>query len=181
MICGQEVGLRPFLESDLDCVAQWRNDPATRAMFYSPFLLSETALRNWNRALLSDSARLRFIVQRLADDKPIGIVGLEHIQYRNQEAELAGLIMDPAETGQGLGSKSIALLTRYAFEDLNLHRLFARIYASNVAARRVAEKAGLKHEGTARQAVFHDWHFEDVIYMSILREERQDGTAPTGG
>lgn len=181
MIQGEGIGLRPFLETDLELVGRWSSDPATEAMYYSPFLSSETVLRNWYRVLLNDSGRMRFMVQRLSDGKPIGIIGLERIQYRNQEAEVGGLIIDRAEWGQGWAGRAVSVLTTYAFEDLNMHRLFVRIYASNRAARRVAEKAGFKHEGVARQAVFHDWHHEDIVYMSILREEWPDGSSPAAG
>ena len=91
---------------------------------------------------------------------------------------MTGLIIAPAESSRGWGTKAMAVLIHYAFEDLNLHRLYTRLYASNRAAQRVAAKAGLKPEGAARQAVFHNWRYEDVIYMSILREEWRDGTAP---
>ena len=65
MICGEQVGLRPLLEADLEYLAQWRKSPDVQAMFYSPFLLSETVLRNWHLALLNDATRMRFMIQRL--------------------------------------------------------------------------------------------------------------------
>jgi len=171
MICGEGVGLRLVLEEDLRLVAGWRDDEPARSMFYSPALTSETGLRNSFKALLGDPTRMRFMIQRLADGTTIGIVGLEHIDYRNQVAELAGLVIDPAERGQGWGAKALDTLIRYAFDDLNLHRLYARIYSSNRAAQRVAEKVGLQSEGIARQSVFHNWVYEDIVYMAILREE----------
>jgi len=171
MICGEGVGLRLVLEQDLELLARWRNDPLTSAMFHSPFMMSDAALIDWHRALLGNPDRMRFMIERLEDKVTIGIIGLEHINYRNQEAELAGLVIDLAERGQGWGAKAIGTMVRYAFEDLNLHRLYARIYGSNRAARRVAEKAGLIYEGQLRQSVYHNWGYEDIIYMSILREE----------
>ena len=159
MICGDGVGLRLVLEDDLPLIAQWRDDDHTRAMFYSPALMSEEALRHWFKALLGDSTRMRFMIRRLEDGATIGIVGLEHIDYRNQVAELAGLIIAPAERGQGWGTKAVNTLISYGFDDLNLHRLYTRIYSSNRAAQCVAEKAGLQSEGVARQSVYHNWGY----------------------
>jgi RimJ/RimL family protein N-acetyltransferase len=179
MICGDGVGLRLVLEDDLPLLARWRDDELVGSMFYSPALISEANLRNWFKAILSDPARMRFMIQRLEDAATIGIVGLEHVDYRNQVAELAGLIINPAERKQGWGARSLAILIRYSFDDLNLRRLYARIYASNRAAQCVAEKAGLKSEGVARQSVFHNWNYEDVIHMAILREELKHEPAAT--
>jgi RimJ/RimL family protein N-acetyltransferase len=171
MICGDRVGLRLVLEDDLPLLARWRVDELVSSMFYSPALVSESSLRNWFKALPGDPARMRFMIQRLEDAGTIGIVGLEHIDYRNQVAELAGLIIDPAERGRGWGAKALSTLIRYSFGDLNLRRLYARIYASNLAAQCVAEKVGLQKEGVARQSVYHNWDYEDVVHMAILREE----------
>jgi RimJ/RimL family protein N-acetyltransferase len=179
MICNNGVGLRLVLEEDLPLLERWRDDPLTHSMFYSFALMSDSALRNWFRSLLSAPNRMRFMIQRLEDGATIGITGLEHIEYRNQEGELAGLVIDPAERGRGWATKAIGTLTQYAFEDLNLHRLFARIHHSNGGARRVAEKAGLISEGAMRQAVYHDGRYEDLIYMSILREERKHERSTT--
>lgn len=174
MICGNGIGLRPVLEEDLLLLGEWRSDPLTQSMFYSPFLWSDTALQHWFKALLGDSNRIRFMVQRLEDNATIGIVGLEHIQPRNQEAELAGLVIAPSERNRGWAAKAVSTLIVYAFQDLNLHRLYARIYAPNKAGLRVAEMAGMRCEGVARQAVFYNWHYEDVLYWSLLREEWQN-------
>lgn len=179
MICGYGVGLRLVLEDDLRLLARWRDDELAGAMFYSPALVSEAALRNWFKALLGDPARMWFMVQRLEDATTIGIIGLERIDYRNQAAELAGLIIDPAERRHEWGTRAMRTLIRYSFDDLNLHRLYARIYSSNHAAQCVAEKAGLQSEGTARESAYRNWNFEDVIHMAILREEWKHESAGT--
>lgn len=171
MICSGGVGLRPVLEQDLQSLTRWRDNEFACPLYYSLALMSEWALRNWLRALLGDSSRMRFMVQVLDGQATVGIVGLEHIDYRNQSAELAGLIIDPEQRGRGLGTSAVGILLQYAFNDLNLHRVFARIHASNGPAQRVVAKAGLQSEGTARQCDFHNGAYVDVIYMSILREE----------
>ena len=179
MIRGDGIGLRLVLADDLPLIESWRDDESAGAMFYSLALTSETALRNWLVALLGDPTRMRFMIQRLKDGATIGIIGLEHIDYRNQVAELAGLVIAPSERKQGWGAKALDVLLHYSFDDLNLHRLYARIYASNRAGQCVAENAGLQSEGVARQAVFYNWNYEDVVYMAILREEWNNEPAAT--
>jgi RimJ/RimL family protein N-acetyltransferase len=139
-------------------------------MFFSLALMSEAALRNWLKGLLVDGTRMRLMVQVLHGGVTVGIIGLERIDYRNQSAELAGLLIDPLARGHGWGTHAARALIRYAFEDLNLCRLAARIPISSHAPQRVAEKTGFTREGIARQALLHNGDFEDVVFMSILRE-----------
>ncbi len=179
MICGEGIGLRLIVEEDLPLLAKWSDGDLTHSMFYSTGLVSEAGLSKWLKGLLSDSTRMRFAVQRLEGGATIGVVGLEHIDYRNQVGEVAGLIIDPTERKQGWGTKAVKTLQSYSFNDLNLHRLYVRIYSSNAAALCTAEKAGFKKEGVARDAVHNNWRYEDVVYLAVLREEWKHERAAT--
>jgi RimJ/RimL family protein N-acetyltransferase len=65
----------------------------------------------------------------------------------------------------------LELIERYAFEELNLHRLSLGVFAYNPRARRAYEKAGFVVEGRERGAILRDGQRADVIIMGILREE----------
>ena len=52
--------------------------------------------------------------------------------------------------GQGYITAAVRAVVRYAFEDLELHRVEAACQPDNIASRRVLEKAGFEHEGMAR-------------------------------
>ena len=80
------------------------------------------------------------------------------------------------------------MILRYAFEILNLHKVFATCLASNKAAIRSNEKNGLSVEATIKEKRFVDGHYEDVVYMGITRdawarglEGLDDGTPRIGG
>ena len=52
--------------------------------------------------------------------------------------------------GRGITTEALALVTRHAFAELNMLRLFALPFADNTASRRVLEKAGYACEGILR-------------------------------
>ena len=173
MIIGHKIGLRPVEETDLEMLARWRNHPDTRRMFFTPFLLSLDGQKQWYERLLSNPARLQFMVVRLADGKIIGTIGLDHIDYRNQEAQAGSIIIEPEGRGQSYAVDSVTTLIGYVFSELNLHRLYARAFAFNKAALKMGERAGFRVEGIARQAAFVDGEFHDVVLQAVLREEWQ--------
>jgi RimJ/RimL family protein N-acetyltransferase len=56
-------------------------------------------------------------------------------------------------------------------ETLNLNRVFLRVYAENVRAKRAYDKAGFVEEGRLREGVYKYGKYDDVIVMSVLRSE----------
>lgn len=171
MIVGERVGLRAIELEDLPLLAEWRNDPCTRPYFFTPFLVSRSGQRAWYEQLLGDRTRMQLMIVHLADQRPIGTVGLDHIDLDNQSAELGSAITAPDERGKHLGPAGSRLLVSHAFCDLNLRRVYARVLAFNTASLNAGRRVGFKHEGVARQAAFVNGQFHDVIYMAILREE----------
>jgi RimJ/RimL family protein N-acetyltransferase len=63
------------------------------------------------------------------------------------------------------------IILRYAFTELNLHRVSLDTFEYNPRAIRSYEKAGFKIEGRVRQLLNREGRRWDVIYMGILREE----------
>jgi RimJ/RimL family protein N-acetyltransferase/8-oxo-dGTP pyrophosphatase MutT (NUDIX family) len=54
--------------------------------------------------------------------------------------------------GQGVGTRAVRLLVRYAFDDLGLHRVVAYADPGDSASLRIAGRAGLRREGIVRAA-----------------------------
>jgi len=171
MLIGDKVGLRLVEEEDLPLLARWRNAPQTRLLFFTPFMVSLAAQKKWYEALLNDPTRMQFMILRLEDNVPIGTIGLSHIDYRNQEAEISNPIIDPAESHSQWGNDAVVTLIRYAFKDLNLHRVYSHHYAFDTSSMEQAAELGFQQEVVARKAAFVKGQFHDVIMMALLKEE----------
>lgn len=61
--------------------------------------------------------------------------------------------------GNGIGTKEVELITNYAFDRLDLTRVYASIFEYNVASMRVLEKNGFQLEGISKSAVFKNGQF----------------------
>lgn len=173
MLYGDKVGLRPVEEEDLPNLVRWRNDPQTRPKFYTPFLISISGQKKWYQGLLKDESRRYFIIVRLEDDVPVGSIGLHLIDDYNRDAHTGPIMIDPMQRGGRLAADAVRTLMQYAFEELNLRRLYFEFLAANQATHQLTVKLGLRHEATARKAVFVNGEFQDVIHMALLREEWQ--------
>ena len=105
------------------------------------------------------------------DEQLIGVVGLHHIDWVHRRGDISIVVGERALQGQGHGTEAIRLLTAHAFEKLNLRKLTAGMWASNVASRRSFERVGFVLEATLRQSYWRRDRYEDELRLGLLRDE----------
>lgn len=182
MIFGERVRLRHNEPSDLERYVEWVNDPEVRAglEFFLP--MSSDEEQAWYEASLErDPEERPFAIDfRLGDDWiHVGGCGLFNFDHPARRAELGIMIGDKTRWGQGIGLDAMETLLRFAFDNLNLNRVFLRVFDHNVRAQNLYRKLGFKEEGRLRQDIYHDGDYRDTILMGMLRgewDERSDGT-----
>jgi ribosomal-protein-alanine N-acetyltransferase len=107
----------------------------------------------------------------LSDGRFAGEVSLGSVQRGPFQMGYIGYWVDEALAGHGYVPEGVVLLMRYAFEVLDLHRLEAAIVPRNTASRRVAEKLGMRDEGTAVRFLQIQGVYEDHVRYAITTEE----------
>jgi RimJ/RimL family protein N-acetyltransferase len=71
---------------------------------------------------------------------------------------------------KGIMTEAVKLITDYAFEHLNLNRIFAQPYDRNRASMRVLEKAGFQFEGRLKGNVYkEDEILDQLLYAKLKR------------
>ncbi|HET7087605.1 MAG TPA: GNAT family protein [Anaerolineae bacterium] len=115
--------------------------------------------------------RFPFLIRTLADDRLIGFVGLGGVRWTHRDAWVGIGLGDREYWGKGYGTDAMRVVLRYAFAELNLHRVTLGVFEYNARAIRSYEKAGFVVEGRSKQEVLRDGRRWDGIYMGILRDE----------
>lgn len=103
----------------------------------------------------------------------VGNLGFMNFDQCERSAEISIFIGEKNLWDKGYGSQAIQLMLKHGFENLNLNRIFLRVYETNERGIRSYEKAGFQHEGRMRQARFQQGRYIDVLLMSVLRDESQ--------
>lgn len=116
---------------------------------------------------------IAFAIRTVADDRLIGFADLDGIQWSHGDSFVGIGIGDRAYWGRGYGTDAMCILVRFAFTELNLHRLSLNVFSYNQRAIRSYEKAGFVIEGRQRQALRRDGQYHDLIFMGVLREDWQ--------
>ena len=181
-LCGSRVVLRALRAEDWESwrevrvrCREWleRWEPRPEAGSVDPALDRE-AFRSrcgaWDRQRHFDAA-YGFGMFLRDDGRFAGEVSLGSVQRGPFQMGYVGYWIDEALAGNGYVPEGVVLITQYAFESLQLHRLEAAIVPRNTASRRVAEKLGLRDEGTAVRFLQIQGVYEDHIRYAITAEE----------
>jgi ribosomal-protein-alanine N-acetyltransferase len=181
-IIGPRVELRPLKASDWDgwhavrtrsrdWLEPWEPlgdpgapDPVTDAEAF------RARCGAWERQRHFDAAYGYGIFLR-SNSEFVGEVSLGSVQRGPFQSANIGYWIDEGNAGQGLMPEAVALLVRHAFEELGLHRVEAAIVPRNGRSRRVADKLGLREEGTSDRFLQIRGVWEDHVRYAITVEE----------
>jgi RimJ/RimL family protein N-acetyltransferase len=159
-------------EKDAETVAAWNRDSAyMRLLEVDPVVPPK--IKAWRERFehpLSDRF-YPFGVRTLADNLLIGFVVVMRVSHSNGEAWVGIGMGNPEYQGKGYGTDAMNLALRFAFQELNLHRVSLDALATNARAVRSYEKCGFVHEGAMRGAELRDGKRDDIVTMGILRWE----------
>jgi RimJ/RimL family protein N-acetyltransferase len=112
-----------------------------------------------------------FFSIRTLDDKLIGELNLDVVDWSGRDA-FVGLGIGEAEYwSKGYGTDTMNILLRFAFTEINLQRVSLTVFEYNPRAIRSYEKAGFQHEGRLRKILNKEGKRWDMLHMGILQEE----------
>ncbi|WP_354699721.1 [Ribosomal protein S5]-alanine N-acetyltransferase [Paraconexibacter sp. AEG42_29] len=175
------TAVRPFVRADLDALLALR---IQNRDFLAPFeaVREETF---FTRAAQSREITLdgdawtaglgfAFAVVHVHDDateRLIGRVALSNIVRGAWQNATVGYWISEDACGLGHASTALELVLEFAFDHAGLHRVQPAIMPRNVRSRRVVEKNGFRHEGTAIRYLQIDGVWEDHDIFALTSEE----------
>jgi RimJ/RimL family protein N-acetyltransferase len=174
---GRLVRLGPLdHEKDPLVIAGWTNDPLWRsALMGMARPLSVEAVRrlleNIEKQMEETKNLFHFTVRTREDNRLLGLARIFWIDFHNGTGVLNLGIGAASDRRHGYGSDALLLLLRFAFYDLNLHRLSAWSSADNLPFIHMLENAGFEKEGRRHEAVFHEGQYWDELLMGLLRTD----------
>jgi RimJ/RimL family protein N-acetyltransferase len=107
----------------------------------------------------------------LTNGRHIGNIKLGLVNRHHQNAAVGLLIGERDCWGRGYGSEAIIGVTAHAFGSLDLQKLYAGCYASNVGSARAFVKAGWAEEGRSKGHWLSHGTREDNVQFGITRSE----------
>jgi RimJ/RimL family protein N-acetyltransferase len=174
----------PFIEGErVDLVTQnskwinlyckWQNDPEVRR--YARTALPETLedVKKWFEPAPGRGVRNNIFlnIYHKRDKCPIGVIALVGISWLDRIAFIYARIGEPKYWGKGLVVEAAKLIIKYGFNELNLHKINARVYNPNKRSLRAAEKLGFKNVGILKNNLYIDGEYVDEHWFSIFQKD----------
>jgi RimJ/RimL family protein N-acetyltransferase len=170
-LVGRTIYLRPLEPADLaGAYSEWLNDrEVTRYLETGIFPTTRDALQRYyqNVVLSRDNVALAIVLRD--DDRHVGNIKLGPINWVHRRADMGVLIGDRGCWGRGIGTEAVRLITQYAFDRLNLHKVTLGVYAGHEPALRLYQSLGFEIEGTLKEHLFSDGRYHDKIVMGVRR------------
>ncbi len=169
---GENVSLCPLNMDHINLYTKWKNDPQVRKYDWNKFPQTiEEVKKSFEPKKQDVKVELFFEIWHNNDKKPIGFIGLPHIQWFTRSAYIFYLVGDTNYWGQNIATEAGKLVVNYCFSELNLHKITARTVSPNLASRRVAEKIGFTHEITVKKEIYLNGEHIDILEYAIFKED----------
>jgi len=104
----------------------------------------------------------------------VGFIELDGVHWSHGDSYVGIGIGERECWSKGYGTDAMKVVLRYAFEELNLHRVSLNVFEYNQRAIHSYEKVGFVVEGCERQFLRREGKRWDMIYMGILRADWEE-------
>lgn len=169
---GQNVYLRALEPEDLEFVYALENDLSVWEISqtqtpYSKFLIHEY-LENAQQDIYQ-AKQLRLAICKNDTFDAIGLIDLFEFDPKNHRAGIGIIIQKSNNRNKGFGSQALELLVNYAFENLEVHQLFANIAVTNEASVKLFTTFGFQLIGVKKDWNFNQGNYSDEALYQLLR------------
>jgi diamine N-acetyltransferase len=162
------LSLRPLERKDLPFIHALDNERHTMAFWFEePYESLDELTILYDKHIHDDDER-RFVID--TDDQFAGIIELVNINFIHRTAEIQ-IIVKPDFRGRGLAKIALLKGLDYAFNILNMHKVFLYVDTENHKALGIYKNIGFIQEGILRQHFFVEGIYHDSIIMGIFKNE----------
>ncbi|MEC1179612.1 spermidine N1-acetyltransferase [Metasolibacillus meyeri] len=172
------IKLRPLEREDLKYVHKLNNDSRIMSYWFEEPYESFVELQDLFEKHIHKQSERRFIIQK--GQEIIGLVELVEIDLIHRNAEFQ-IIIDPNCQGNGYAYSVTLLAMHYAFNILNLHKLYLIVDKQNEKAIHIYQKAGFQIEGELKEEFFTAGAYHDAYRMYIFQRDFHQSTENTKG
>ena len=175
---GRDIRFGPIdYEKDPEIESKWTHDSAFMRMYeINPARPLSAAIikkqyEKLEKEVEEDKNLYHFMIRAKEDDRLIGNAAIQWVEWTNGNAWVHLGIGSADDQRKGYGSQALSMLVRFAFAELNLFRLSARIPEYNQAAIALFSRFGFVEEIRRRQALDRDGRRWDMLVFGLLNSE----------
>ena len=169
LLRGDKVILRPARENDAEHFVRWFADTEVTRHVATRMAITLQQELDFLKRVGESKDDVWWVIE--AADRPIGATGIHSINWLDANGTTGIVIGEKDCWGKGYATEAMALRTRYAFRELNLHKLMTEVDAENEASRKALEHNGYRAVGVRREQSFREGKWHDRWLGEVLRAD----------
>ncbi|MBV9462886.1 MAG: GNAT family N-acetyltransferase [Verrucomicrobiae bacterium] len=172
-VVGRRVYLRPLTRADATPrYAAWLNDPEVNRFTESKYTRHTVAtVRDYIESANRSASNFFFAIVERGTDRHVGNIKIDSTvnpHWDHLVGEVGLIIGEKDCWGRGYGSEAIELITRFAFDRLDLHKLTATCLAINPGSAHAFLKAGYTQEAVRPSNGVFEGKYVDLLLFGVI-------------
>lgn len=168
---GNSIYLRALEPEDLDFIYAIENNESIWEVSntqtpYSRFLIRQY-LENAHQDIY-EAKQLRLAICKRDTLEAIGLIDLFDFDPKNNRAGVGIVISNPQNRNAGCGSEALQLVVDFAFNQLQVHQLYANIGSDNEISRQLFTKFGFQNIGTKKDWIKVNNAYKDEHLFQLI-------------
>ncbi len=172
---GKFINLRLIESDDALITFNWRS--SERASLLNGGAKTVNDQKEWIKSRPKNE--FNFIIE-LKNKSPVGMLSLINLNIINKNAETARFLIGDEDAVKGVPAavEAMKLIYGFAFDDLNLVRLYGTVASENSLMVKWQKYLGMKEEGRMRNHYFINDNWQDAIVLGLLVDEYRTQSLP---
>lgn len=154
-----------ILRSDPEILRYIGRDPATTVQDAVDHIQLIDGMIDTNDSILWG------IALRSSPDTIIGTIGYWRVQKEHHRSEI-GYVLHPDHWNKGIMKEALNAVVRYAFNEMGLHSIEARIDPANIASAQLLRGCGFVEEGYFKEDYLLRGRFVDTQVFSLVNKNQ---------
>ncbi len=181
MLRGDRIQLRAVERDDLSLLRDWRNLPEFRRNFREFRELNMFNQEAWFNRISASANDFMFMIENSDDRTKLGVCGLVYVNWVLRSADISLYIGQGEVYIDGPGGHAEAaarVLMRYAFDNLNLHKVWTELYSFDARKIELFTRLGFHRDAVLRDNAYEDGRYHDSFIYSFIRADEAPGAKP---
>lgn len=165
-----QISIRSFTKKDIKSLPALCNNRKiwNNVRDYFPHPYTEKDAEDYVSFCLNQRPTQNFAI--ILDGELVGSIGVIIQSDVYSHSGEIGFWIAEKYWGKGIATKAVKLIIKYAFEELNLKRVFASVFDFNKASQKVMEKCGFQLECIAQKAYVKNAVIGDEYRYFLLKD-----------
>lgn len=174
----ESIEMRPLMVSDAADIFEIIDSQRDYLGKWLPFVEFTIKLEDTEKFLHTvvnaPYERFEHVFAIVRNGKLVGIVGFKATDRQNKKTEIGYWLSEKFQK-QGIITKSVRQLCKFAFDELDINRIQIKCAVGNTASSNIPKRLGFKFEGIERSGELYSGNkFFDIEVYSILKGESLD-------